>query len=115
MKEENAKKDATLENIGDVLRAMGMPEAMISDTEQNPPMIVLSNYKRTFGAYSIIAKLDELKERFTNGFIVLPSSVHEVIVVEVPDGEELDNMVQEVNDGYVNLEEQLSGHAYRIA
>ena len=50
-----------------------------------------------------------------DGFIVLPSSVHEVIILR-PDSaveyEKLADMVKEVNDTQVSEEERLSYHVY---
>ena len=66
----------------------------------------------------MIVLTEKLKEMFPNGYIVLPSSVHEVIVVPNDDSIEaleLDNMVNEVNDTKVLQEEQLGTKAYRFA
>lgn len=106
--EENSKERARLESMTDVLRAMGMDiPPMFED-----PMIIATNEHKTFGAYAVIAKLDELMKRFKNGFTVLPSSVHEVIIVDRRDEREMSAMVSEVNDTTVEPDIQLSNHAY---
>lgn len=105
--EQNSKNDAKLQTMAEILQAMGVPSLPDMDT---PVMLVATNERSTFGAYSIIPFLDELKAKY-RAFTVLPSSVHEVIIVnEIRD--EMNAMVSEVNAECVNYEEQLSSHAY---
>lgn len=101
--ENNSRHDAYIKSMFEML---GLP-----GTEDAPMWVVTSG---AFGAYAVITKMDELKERFPDGFTVLPSSLHEVIVVPMADPA-FDEMVQEVNDTEVDPLEQLSNHAYRIA
>lgn len=111
--EENARKYATVESMDDVLRSMGYP---VGDLPVDAPlMLIASNIKRVFGAYGIIARMDEIRAKFTEGFTVLPSSVHEVIIVDVNDPAAMTSMVQEVNSTVVDYTEQLSNHAYTFA
>lgn len=114
--EENSKNDATMENMAEVLAQMasatGIPAPNMGDV---PPLYVISNNSRMFGAYGIIAQLEALKQRFKAGFTVLPSSVHEVIVVDADDPAAFDDMVSSVNAAEVDPEQQLSNHSYRIA
>ena len=78
---------------------------------------VLTNRFRKFGAAEILNKetLKAIAEKIGDGFVILPSSVHEVIVLP-PKGQEeypaLAGMVREVNAVYVEQEEQLSDHIY---
>lgn len=109
--ESNAKADAKLQGMTEILREMGMyvPQA---DDEM---MWVVSNSSKICGAYGVIALMDELKARFKDGFTVLPSSIHEVIITPLADESMLTGMVQEVNATEVNVVDQLSNHAYIIA
>lgn len=109
--EDNSKDDYRIRSMSDVLAAMGQPMPGILDD----PMSVVTNESMSFGAYAIIPALETLKKKYKEGFMILPSSVHEVIVVDVADSPELDSMVEEVNDTQVDPTEQLSNHAYRIA
>ena len=109
--EENSKHDYKIQAMSDMLAAIGQP---IPELE-NDPMVVISTNDMNFGAYALIPALDELKKRFKNGFVILPSSVHEVIAVDADSDPCFDQMVEEVNDSMVNPAEQLSNHAYRIA
>ena len=111
--EENSRAEANMKSLHEVLCEM-MGAAAIPEDHTVPTTLVISNDRRMYGAYGVIAKLDDLKVRFTNGFTVIPSSVHECLVIDADDPT-FDSMVQEVNAAEVNLEEQLSNHAYRIA
>ena len=109
--EENSRKEAKMQSMSEIMAEMGYP--LVCD--DMPPMIVISNEKGCYGAYSILAMLDQLKTLFPEGFAVLPSSVHEVIIVNAEDPAYLDSMVSDVNDKEVDPNEQLSGHAYLVA
>ena len=105
MAEQNAQATAKLQSMSEILAQFGMP---VGD---GFPMWVLTNDTKCYGAYAIIAKLDELKAKFKDGFTVLPSSVHEVIIVTEKD-EALSDLVRCVNGEQVRPDEQLSDHAY---
>ena len=109
--EDNAKGDAKLQSMAEILREMGLPIL----PEDDGIMWVVSNTSRVCGAYGVIALMDELKARFKDGFTVLPSSIHEVIITPIADESDLNNMVREVNDTTVDMVDQLSNHAYIIA
>lgn len=109
--EENAKNDVEVRDMMDVIAGYGADLGSIDPSM--PQMIVVTNSKMTFGAFGIISKLDEFKEKF-GSFTVLPSSVHEVIVVNQVD-DCMTQMVKEVNDSQVELTDQLSDHAYTFA
>ena len=81
------------------------------------PMYVLSNRDRVFGAAGILYDriLSSAGARLEEDFYVLPSSVHEVILVpgHVAGSEkELHTMVHEVNHTQVEPEEVLSENVY---
>ena len=78
--------------------------------------MVYSTKDVSLGAGVLPVILDELKEKFER-FVILPSSVHEVIVFPVDleheaDTEELNNMVNFANADAVELVDRLSDHAY---
>ncbi len=80
------------------------------------PMYVISNRKRILGA-SVILYDQVLKyfyEKFGGKFYILPSSIHEVIVVPVNDMsiDEMKNMVTEINENEVDYLEVLSDNVY---
>ena len=109
--EENSRQETKVQTMAEIMaEMMGMELPMDDDA---PQMHVVTNDSKVFGAYSIIPLLNYFKDKFPNGFAVLPSSVHEVIVID-SDDPTLDSMVQDVNTTQVRLEEQLSDHAYRF-
>ena len=80
-------------------------------------MYVLSNNQRNYGAVSILYEglLKDIGERLQEDYYVLPSSVHEVIIVpesNSPGQEELEHMIVEINETQVEPEEVLSDRAY---
>lgn len=86
---------------------------MSTDEEQ---MYVLSNTMKMNGASALLDKkiMEEIVENIGE-FYILPSSIHEVLVVPVRFGidlEILENMVCEANDTQVRLEDRLSDHVY---
>lgn len=115
----NLKKDVYEKTMADFLAGkMGMTasemfgpfiDASLTNT------LVLSNNDQMFGASAVIAKLPELKKRYEHGFYVIPSSVHEVIIVgKMTDNDEseLSNMVGLVNNDCLQPEEILGTKAY---
>ena len=84
---------------------------------QDTGMYILTNSRKRFGAAEILDRktLWRIADKVGDGFIVLPSSVHETIVLPPNDEEEyrrLADMVREVNDTQVDIEERLSYHVY---
>lgn len=78
---------------------------------------VLSNTDKINGACMILNKkmMREIANKIGPKFYILPSSVHELLVVRNEEGltpEELSEMVRSVNSDVVDREEQLSDHAY---
>ncbi|MCI8835553.1 MAG: hypothetical protein HFH24_09300 [Ruminococcus sp.] len=80
-------------------------------------MYVLSNSIRSFGAACIVyPEVLELAAQVLKGdYYILPSSVHEVVLVPVSRGmeqEEMNEMVREINATQLEEEEILSDHVY---
>lgn len=80
-------------------------------------MYILTNHRRRFGAAEILDKktLRMVADKVGDGFIVLPSSVHETIILPPKDATEYEGLaakVREVNDTQVDVEERLSYHVY---
>lgn len=107
-------------SIKDVIRSI-LPDAdyFLNDREHQPSigMYVLTNRHKCYGASEILDKstLRTIAGKIGDGFIILPSSIHEVIVLEPDDTTEygqLADMVKEVNTTQVDVEERLSDHVY---
>ena len=107
-------------NITDVIKNI-LPDAagFMEDRERCPApgMYVLTNRRKCFGASELLDRntLHMIADKVGDGFIVLPSSLHEVIILDpnnAAEYEELVEMVKEVNDTQVSMEERLSYHVY---
>ena len=109
---ENSKADIERHTMADMLsQIMDAPLEELPFGEIGLPMYVITNKSKMYGAIGILSELDFFKRRFPNGFSVIPSSVHEVIVVE-SGMEGLSEMIGSVNAEAVREEEQLGEHAY---
>ncbi len=91
------------------------------DTElclsQEIPMFVLTNQEKTFGAATLLFPevLEQVESRLHGDFFILPSSIHECIVIPALEGikpSSLHEMVQEINQEHVVREEQLGSSVY---
>lgn len=86
--------------------------------DPNMPMFCISNKRKFYGAIGAIIKRDVLEEHFPNGYYILPSSVHEVLLLPKDncsvDADELTDMVRAVNANEVRPEDVLADHAYFI-
>ncbi len=85
--------------------------------DDNTPMYVMTNKKRIYGAACMLYPnvIKEFAEKMNSDIFILPSSVHELIMIPVNrvDGSgELAQMVREVNMTQVALEEILSDNVY---
>ncbi|MDF2537734.1 MAG: hypothetical protein K0S76_755 [Herbinix sp.] len=122
----------TLRNMGEVLKAglkdqFDIPDlidmdnildAMLTERSLENEMYVLSNKNGTNGASVIYYDgiLERVSDYFQTGFFILPSSIHECIIVPERkisfSPEALKKMVKEVNAEQVQEEEILSNNVY---
>lgn len=88
-----------------------------ADVKEEDVLYVLTNQLRSFGAAAVLyqGRLEEIGEYLKEDYYVLPSSVHEMIIVRksAASGKEfLSAMVEEINETQVEREEVLSNRAY---
>ncbi len=81
------------------------------------PMYVLTNIMHFNGAAAMLYSdiISDFAEELETDFYILPSSIHEVILIpKVPDLEKqvLEQMVREVNQEEVDQQERLSDQVY---
>lgn len=123
---------ATFRSINEVLAGMMLPkmiEECDGDREQaqamldsmippvNNMMYVLSNEQNINGAAELLNEgvMDRIAQEVGSDFYILPSSVHETLIVpKTTDMElrDLEAMVVEVNDTQVSQQDRLSDHVY---
>ena len=111
-----------INGMGSVIKGLLLndePECEELDLESEQ-MLVATNKSRMFGANSILYEgvLEGISKRKGLDIFVLPSSVHEAILI-LDDGtlipEDLKNMVVDVNQNIVDKEEVLSDHVYKYS
>lgn len=109
------KEESVLSKMQDVLKELGYDAVMGKPAED---MYILTNERKFFGAVHILRTdiLDELARKHSSDILVLPSSVHEMILIPVWDAasilETATRLVQNVNQEIVDPKEVLSDHAY---
>lgn len=108
-------------NMNDMMREMvladGMPEELADALFGGAPapMWIVTNKAKLNGAISVIAAKDALRNMFPNGYVVLPSSRHEVLVMGINSNNNIDmlkEMVTEINLGVVGEDDKLSDNVY---
>jgi hypothetical protein len=119
---ENTRKllPEKISDMNDMLQELSKRQLisapMLAD-EERYPMFVLTNERNLHGAACIL--YDDLLKQYAaqadTDFYILPSSIHEVILIPTTEDtcqEELSEMVMEVNASQLLEEEVLSDHAY---
>lgn len=111
-----------LHNMKDLLSDMDLqdcdPDKPVYDAEHNSyPMFILTNNRQLYGAACLLYPdlLAAYAERSGTDFYILPSSVHEVLLLPAIEEnclEELSAMVKEVNATQLLPDEILADHAY---
>lgn len=116
---KNSANEARIEDLDEMIARMegrDIEEVKVAmGVMGTPRMVIINNDSLMFGAVAVIAKLDFLKEKY-GSFYVIPSSVHEVIVVPsdiIPESE-INNMISAVNGEMISPEERLGSKAYFI-
>lgn len=109
-----------LRNMSDILKElMTDADAACIDSGRTTavPMYVLSNQLKLNGSVCILYHnlLKEFADRMESDLYILPSSIHEVLIIPARYGnsyEDLSDMVREVNASQLSGEEVLSDHVY---
>ena len=88
----------------------------ISNSERDP-MYILSNNTTGYGAVNMLMPgvLSDIAEELDDDLYIIPSSVHEVILVPLNGRlrrEEIDDMVKDINKSVVDSRDILADHVY---
>ncbi len=116
------------DTIRQLLEAGGREEAKeyenlleeIEESDNKVPMYVLTNPKNLYGATCMVydGVIEMFAEEMGEDIYILPSSIHEVILLPVSkalSSAELKAMVQEINMTQIPIEEILSDCVYRFS
>ena len=85
--------------------------------ELDDTIYVLTNQYRMFGAVTLFYQgiLEKIGEMLETDFVVIPSSIHEIIILKNTrdiDRMNITEMIRSVNEEQVRREEQLADHPY---
>ena len=111
----NMKNDYTMYSVADFMsRQTGLPKEIFEAGESL--INIVSTKDGRNGAIAVIIMKDKLRELFPQGYVVIPASIHEVLVMDTEHviDNEINNIIQIVNNTEGPLEEQLSDHMYKI-
>ncbi len=123
-----SKQDVSFKTMRDTVMEMMFPNGvqvndpflamMMPPEDEIPEIYVLTNDTGVYGASEILntSFMDEIATQLGGDYIVLPSSVHETLIVpmsEEVDRETLEGLVQEVNGEAVRPADRLSDHVYQ--
>ena len=109
-----------LRNMTDVLKELLCDEESLQtppEVENVCPMYMLSNQNKLNGSVCILYQdlLKDFSERLGCDLYILPSSVHEVLILPAQNDtscQSLSEMVKEINSSQLSREEILSDHVY---
>ena len=104
--------------IGDIAREENLP--LVCDDEPKEQMYVITNEERYFGAGCVLYPevLDKIYRKLKTAFFVLPSSIHECIIMPdtgTANAKNLSSLVTEMNEQFLELDEILSSKVYHFA
>lgn len=102
---------------GDVIKLRTLEE---KELLRDKTLYVLSNRRKICGAATVLYPdiLKQIGEQFLGDYYIVPSSIHEVLLLKATEEEEevrLNEIVHEVNESHVEPEEVLSNHVYYYA
>lgn len=122
---------STFKSMNEVMAEMMIPQVMDDmgvdrETAEQmladmmPPedkMFVLSNEQKLNGAAALLddKMMEQIAERVGGDFFILPSSIHETLIIPAEAGmklRDLESMVKEVNETQVAPQDRLSDHVY---
>lgn len=113
--ENLAKTEFDFKSMYDVLKEM-VPEGFPLPSADES-MYVLTNKTKINGAAAILDKgtMNKIAEQLGCDFVIIPSSIHEVIILKVENNmsvDDLKQMIGEVNNTELDPKEVLSDHPY---
>lgn len=112
----NLIKQFDFKGMRELLISMGYPEQMIF--VDNAEMYVLTTQNKMFGASLILSDtiMKTIREKIGRDFVIIPSSIHEVIILPIPEESmnmsDITEMINSVNGSELESTDVLSDHPY---
>lgn len=111
------KEEAVIKSMAETLSELGCNDGL--ELENVPMMYILTNTSCIHGATMMLREsvFKELTEKFESDLVVIPSSIHELLLVPISDMFvfdkcQFDEMVQMVNHEELDSMDILSDHIY---
>lgn len=112
-----ARDSYTVQSMFEALQ--GLSAELIDEVNFDVDMYVISNQAKSYGATCLYYTdiFENIARQIGDDLYIIPSSIHECIVVPVGlmEEEQLAMMIQEINATEVDITEQLSNHPYRYS
>lgn len=115
----NTNSETVIEKFMHVIAEL-MGDEYVEDVDSVNSIYIVTNKRKDKGASAVLNQeaLKQLSEKLgTSKFVIIPSSVHEMIIMPFDDSidiEEVNQMVAEVNRTQVSPEDRLTDRAYVI-
>lgn len=112
----NLIKQFDFKGMRELLISMGLPEQMIPVDDAE--MYVLTTQNKMFGASLILSDtiMKTIREKIGRDFVIIPSSIHEVIILPIPEESmnmsDITEMINSVNSSSLESVDVLSDHPY---
>ena len=118
IKNQEKSDEGLLVSMSDMLMDMMGVDKDDTSTESDDMMFVLTNTSKVNGASMLLNKsmMGKVIDKVGDDFFIIPSSVHEVIIVSNQHAmsvSELEKIVNDVNTSQVDLPDRLGEHVYR--
>lgn len=111
----NTEKKASIRSMQEVLKEMVGTDLPWDEDLEDFFYVASSNGHHGAGIVNCKEVLENFARKHNKSqMVILPSSIHEVLIVFTNDDENFDSMVKEVNETQVELEEKLSNHGYEL-
>lgn len=108
-----------LRNMTDILGGLADDDSLprLPEADASRPIYVLTNQYNRNGSVCILYEglLKRFADQLSSDLYILPSSIHEVLIIPAVPGsskQELSGIVQDINDSQLSREEVLSDHVY---
>lgn len=105
----------SMENV--LFTYLGLEGGLFSENADYGPLLILTNESGVNGASVLLYQnvIHDMAEKYNSNLYILPSSIHEIIVVPNENSgslSELSELVKDINQKHVSEEEVLSDNAY---